>query len=101
MHNIAMISNSIQGCQIGYAVHEILSAEKKYELTKITVPPHGIGWFDDYSIEIKGQSDGEFEGQIECRLEYGKPGRLNNVLDINKKVFFQFNDKGDIERFDQ
>ena len=74
--------------------------KKKYEVTKITVPPYGGGWFHDHYIEIQGQSDGAFEGQIECRLEYGRLGRLDNVLDINKKVFFQFNDKGHMKNWE-
>ncbi len=95
MNSTAMFPIQFRVAKLNTQFREFYPPKKEYEVTEITVPPHGIGWFDDYPIEIQGQSDGVFEGQIECRLEYGKPGRLNNVLDINKKVFFQFNDKGE------
>ena len=98
VNSTAMFSIQFKVTKLNTQFGKFYPPKKEYKVKEFTVPPHGIAFFDDYNIEIQGQSDGVFEGQIKCRLEYGKPGRLDNVLDINKKVFFQFNDKGDIEK---
>ena len=95
--NTARFPIKFKVAELNTQVKGFYPPKKKYEVKEFTVPPNESWLFNDYSIAIKGQPDEVFEGQIQCRLEYGKPGRLNNVLDFKKKGFFQFNNKGGIE----
>ena len=72
--------------------------KRPYEKTQYTVPAGGSGWFDDHYIQIPNPKTGQVEGELKYELKYGKEGRLNNSLAINKKLFFNFKENGDLER---
>ena len=70
-----------------------------YTNDTITVPPDNTGWFCDNFIDISGVSKtGELgEGKISARLEYGRPGDLRHTLELNKKAFAAFDERGDVQ----
>ena len=78
---------------------EAFPPKKDYDNDTITVSAKNNGWFDDHFIKLadvttKGKSA---EGTICVHLEYGRPGRLDHILELNKKVFLKFDDRGDAQ----
>ena len=72
--------------------------KQPYAKTAYTIPANGAGWFDDHYIRVPQKQRGSVEGELKLELNYGREGKPNNTLNIHKKLFFNFNDKGDIER---
>ena len=71
--------------------------KRSYEVTEFTIPAGGSGWFDDHNIVInQRRTSVVVEGQIQCEFTYGKPGSLDNILKLNKRVYFVLNDRGDV-----
>ncbi len=72
---------------------------RPYTNDTITVPPHNTGWFYDNFIDISGvPKTGELgEGKISTRLEYGRPGDLRHTLELKKKAFTAFDERGDVQ----
>ena len=79
---------------------KLYPTKKPYAKNSSTIHAGGMGWFDDYYIPIGQKRSGVFEGGLKFEFKYGRKGKLNNTLYINKKLFFTFNEKGDIQRVD-
>ena len=73
--------------------------KKDYENDTITVSANSNGWFDDHFIKMADVSTkGKLaEGTMYVYLKYGRPGRLDHTLELNKKVFLKFDDRGDVQ----
>ena len=64
---------------------------KPYQKDVFTVSPGGIGYFDDYDIIVPDNSDGGSIAEFHCEVSYGKSGRFDYKLEINKNTFIEFN----------
>jgi hypothetical protein len=71
--------------------------KKPYPKTKFTIPPHGVGWFDDHLIPIKPPNDGVWEGEVRFTIKFGVKNRLRHSLAKKVIVFVGFDDKGDMK----
>ncbi len=79
---------------------KLYPTKEPYAKTSYTIPAGGMGWFDDHVISIEQKRSGTFEGGLKFEFSYGREGKTNNTLHINKKLFFHFNEKGGIEHVD-
>ena len=68
--------------------------KKEYEKLSIVADPNNLGWFYDHNIVLPKDLQGTAIGQMQCRLSYGRRGRLHKTLHMNKKTFFVFGEKG-------
>ena len=64
------------------------------ELRRVTIPPHGHGWFNDHPIEVTAPNPGALEGFLEMSFKYGRPGNLKYELIVKKQVVVAFNEEG-------
>ena len=73
--------------------------KEDYENDTITVSVNNNGWFDDHLIRLADvTTKGKLaEGTICVYLKYGRPGRIDHTLELNKKVFLEFDDRGDVQ----
>ena len=62
----------------------------------ITLPPQGIGYFDDNVINYSKIDFGAYKGEIKLMLEYGKANKLDYELNIKQIVLISFNNDGKI-----
>ena len=69
---------------------ELFPPKQKYTKTEFTVTPNSAGFFFDHDIAVPNNFEGTAIGRIEGRILYGKRGRIDNVLEIKKKTYFQF-----------
>ena len=78
--------------------------KKPYTKNDYTIVANGSGWFVDHYISIPMMKPGVVEGELKLQFRYGKKGNRNNMLDVNKHLFFHFGTKGEmsgIDWFDQ
>ena len=66
---------------------ELFPPKQKYTKTEFTVTPNSAGFFFG---AVPNNFEGTAIGRIEGRILYGKRGRMDNVLEIKKKTYFQF-----------
>ena len=73
--------------------------KEDYENDTINVSANSNGWFDDHLIRLANvATKGKLaEGTIYVYLKYGRPGRLDHTLELNKKVLLKFDDQGDVQ----
>jgi hypothetical protein len=70
-------------------------ANRTFEKTKFTVPPHGNLFFDDHRIEIaQYPRTGTLSGIVEFRLRYGRQGNMKYIFHIKKNTVLTFDAEG-------
>ena len=62
------------------------------EINTISIPDEGMGFVDDYRIPLPPDLTGQATAEIHCKLVYGKPGKLDYELEINKISYLTFKD---------
>ena len=67
---------------------------KPYPKTVFTISPGGIGWFDDHDIILPKNFIGDTTAELKCEVDYGKAGRFDHKLEINKYTQIHFNGPG-------
>lgn len=70
-----------------------------FQKYKFVIPAEAFGWIDDFNINLRDapKKNKVMEGSIRVHLRYGRPGKLDQELEINKTVFIQFDEVGDIK----
>lgn len=69
-------------------------AERNFAVREITMPPRGVGYFDDHIIDVVPPTPGSLEGEIDFVFRYGKEGLMKHDLQIRKQVIATFNAEG-------
>ena len=98
LSNKAVFPIAYELASVSTSIDKFYPPKMPYKKSQYTVPAGGSGWFDDHYIQIPSPRMGQVEGELTYELKYGKEGRLNNTLTINKKLFFNFRENGDLER---
>ncbi len=99
-NNKALFPVTFEVVNVVSTFDKLYPTKEPYAKNSYTIPAGGMGWFDDHYIPIEQKRSGVFEGGLEFEFKYGRKGKTNNTLHINKKLFLHFNEKGDIQRVD-
>ena len=80
-------------------MNNLYPPKKAYEEKRILIPVNGLGWFNDHNIELSNVSKKNkvMEGSIHAHLKYGRPENLNQELELRKRVFVKFDNRGDVQ----
>ena len=62
--------------------------------SEFTIPPHQEWWIDDYDIEIPDDLRGSAIGKLECKMLYGKNGKLAYIIEIDRDSHFNVSNDG-------
>lgn len=75
------------------------ASNKPFDRTTFEVPPHGVGFFSDYAIELKqGSLAGKvLDGSVIAMIAYGRPGSRKNVLNVKCGVHLRYGAQGSLE----
>lgn len=84
LRNIATFPIEMSVHDVKTELSDIYAENRPYLTDSSIVAPGNDVWFDDHKIELKGN---QWEGTISARIEYGRPGNLNQEITLNKKVF--------------
>lgn len=71
---------------------------KDYALRQFVMPSGGLGWFDDFAIELPdAPRERTIEGMIEFVVHYGRLGYMKHELRKKFQVFLGFDANGDVK----
>ena len=65
--------------------------KKEYQNNIISVPPGGIGFFDDHIMALPKEIQGAAEVELQCKILYGKAERFDHELELKKKTVISVN----------
>jgi hypothetical protein len=79
----------------------IYPSSKPFGLTVFAIPPRGLGFFNDFGINLLGRdvAGKVLKGSILARVLYGGPGKRKYSLDIKREVHLKFSAEGSLESF--
>ena len=63
---------------------------KEYLNDIISIPPGGVGFFNDHAIVLPQHSGGNTTAELQCKVLYGKAHRFDHELELRKKTFIGF-----------
>jgi hypothetical protein len=94
-HSRASVPIEVQMIEVRTSIGNRVPDQKPYRVTTFTVPPGGMGWFDDHAIDVPDRpKPGHLEGFIDMTIKYGRPGAARHVLRTKKQVAVSFNEAG-------
>lgn len=78
---------------------------KKFKVDTFVIPPFGHGWFDGHQISLGEEvpKKKSVRGELEFRLAFGRPGRLDSKLYQKSGVAIHFDENGEpihVQRYD-
>ena len=59
---------------------------REYQTKAVTVAPGGTGFFFDYDILLPQGFNGPATAYLKCNISYGRVGRSDNTLELNKNT---------------
>ena len=63
---------------------------REYINNVISIPPGGIGFFDDHAMVLPDDFNGDTSAELQCKVFYGKADRFDHELELNKVTFINF-----------
>ncbi len=68
----------------------IYPPNKPYQKKTVAIAPDGVGWFDDHDIILPNGFQGNAKAEIQCSLSYGRAGRLDYGIKLDKNTGLNF-----------
>lgn len=97
LENKATFPIQFEVVELKTSVNNLTPSKTEYENNTISIYANGSGWFEDYDINIPAQiTNKTVEGHLRTQLKYGRPGKLKHELNMVKRLYIRFDDKGDI-----
>jgi hypothetical protein len=82
---------------VGTRIGDRVPASTVYAQRTVTVPPGGLGWYDDHAINVATPpAPGTIEGFVEFKIRYGRTGNPSHGLVTRKNVVVAFNEAGSL-----
>ena len=101
LENKAMFPIQFEVVELETSINDLTPSKTEYENNKISIYANGSGWFEDHDINIPTQiTNITVEGHLKSKLKYGRPGNLKYSLDMEKRLYFSFDNKGDIKNIE-
>ena len=66
--------------------NQLFPPSREYSNRFVTIPPTSTGFFFDHDIGLPPGSNGPATAYLKCKLSYGRVGRLDHALDMNKNT---------------